>query len=236
MKTMRTAGLALIAALATGAAGTVARGSVIMDSFETSVAGDYPLTVVSNSTVAVGNTEHLLTGVAGQWRGVLLNNVTGEVPGFDSVTATVFDGSGFSFLNYSSDSGASGTMTLQYGTQATGPALGLGFNAATDSLTLVLLSYDHAGGQDMHVGGTLQSGATTYTLPTVAVTMAGAQTITIPLPAGANTLDGVSLNFTAPAGTDFRVDSVTLTNVPEPASLGLLGVGVMALIGRKRRR
>jgi hypothetical protein len=66
------------------------------------------------------------------------------------------------------------------------------------------------------------------------MTTSGAQTIVLPNAGPLLTsIDQIQIDFVAPAGTDFRVDSISLVTVPEPASLGLLALAVPMILKRR---
>lgn len=234
----RMATLAALALTICTAAGTVQAGLIIDDFSETSSAA-WPL---ARTTVGVTNTTDTgLTQAAGGTRKTFLTYASGDVPGLDEVTADVFTSSGFSLLDYTSSTGADGSLTVRYdGLIAGGLTLDL---SGQSDIRIDLAGYDAPAGGSMTITVTLISDWTGANQESVVltglVTTAGAQSVLIGLTSVPSSVDFTDINFIeitfdAPKGADFRVDLIS-TEVPEPATVALLGFGLGALLVRRRK-
>ncbi|MGN6369105.1 MAG: PEP-CTERM sorting domain-containing protein [Phycisphaerae bacterium] len=102
------------------------------------------------------------------------------------------------------------------------------------------MSYDFADSTPLQVTVTLteQTGPSTSvsTFGSASISGTGVQTVMVNSfsPVALAKVDAIKVDFAAPAGGDFRVDSISVTQVPEPASLGVMGVGALALLRRRR--
>jgi hypothetical protein len=212
-----------------------ARASIMVDDFTQSIGPVWPQ--VQNASTSGGSpeTEAGLSGVLGGVRGYVVKSATIGVAGLDQLSSNVFHNGTVSLFDYQSSAGASGTVELFYGDAAANP---LAVANVTD-MSIVMPAFDNANGGPLQilVGWTERTGpSTSITMNTLTnVTTAGSHTLGIsnPLPVGA-TVDKLTIDFISPAGTDFRVDSISLTTVPEPASLGVMGVGALMLLRRRR--
>lgn len=153
-----------------------------------------------------------------------------DIDGLDSLTARVFTGSS-GFFDYSSSAGASSTSILSYGTSGTpitvspNDGVRLNFaavNAPASGFTLVHVI--------LNPGDSSTGTPDGYDSATYAVSKGGAQTFDIPLTVGSDIpVTSFQVFFDAPSGNDFRLNDLSIQPVPEPAALGLLVVGALAL-------
>jgi hypothetical protein len=60
--------------------------------------------------------------------------------------------------------------------------------------------------------------------------------VSAPTPAGANSVEVFALDINADANADFYFDDLSLTVVPEPTTLALLGLGAAAMLAARRRQ
>lgn len=165
---------------------------------------------------------------------------TADVLGMDNVSATIFNTGGYSFLDYSSSTGADGLLKLTYlSTSAWPDSLATVDLTGQGGLRIDFLGFDAPAGGPMTItvklfdpfGGTNEQ--------SVLVSTAGAQSVTIDLYATPSNLDfshvsQFEIYFDAPQGADFRVDRLA-TEVPEPATVGLLTLGLGALLVRRKK-
>lgn len=224
---------------------TVSRADVIIDSFQDRPA-NFPLSIQANSN---GTGSGILGGVAAYnhvvgGRGISLG-ITGTSDS-DSVTVDISNTGGATFLSYAGTMGATGSITVQYGTiqvfndpsglQAT--PMGLSISPDTTYLRLAFAAYNHANNQDMGVGALLETGLfPNDSSASVSETLssAGPQFVDFPLAAlPGNILNSVTFEFSAPPGTEFQLDSVSLITIPEPGSFLLLAPWVAACLRRRK--
>jgi hypothetical protein len=216
------------AVLAIAGMSLAARADVILDTFNDRTA-IWPLNTVVTDPSSVTTVPESASHVPGGQRMVGIGTSTMDVENFDTAAVDIHNSSGYSYLDYRSSVGAAATVELGYG-QAT-PLNLVGANA----LKIAFLNYDLAQAGPLHIAATVTHAANTPFHCFFDVTTVGAQTVNIPLTGYAyGSVDSVVLDFVAPKGTDYRIDSVSVA-VPEPASLALLGLGLPLLLKRRSR-
>lgn len=199
---------------------------IILDSFTETNTG-WPHSVSVNDLTLIPVTESVSSVLGGQ-RATALGQSTMDFPNVDNAIAQIYNsGSSYSFLDYRSSVGAAATLELDYGT---GTPLNL---TGVNALKVAFLNYDMGDAGPMHVVATLYGGATSAQY-SANVTQVGAQDLTIPINFPAASVSRIVLDFVAPKGSDYRIDALSVT-VPEPMSLGVLVVGSLALMARRRR-
>lgn len=205
-----------------------ARADIILDSFVERTGAAWPNTTTVTDPTLPTNTETSLSTVLGNRRDSAVGQSTMSVSGFDSATADIYNQNGYSFLDYRSSVGAAATVELGYGA---GTSLNL---PGINSLAISFLGYDAANAGPLHVEATLYHGASSQQYG-VDLTLAGAQNLVLPITGyPAQSVDRIVLDFVAPKGTDFRIDTISVS-VPEPASLALAAVPAFALLLLRRR-
>ena len=101
----------------------------------------------------------------------------------------------------------------------------------SDLLRLSFLAYANDNGENMSLDAVFGATKVSTTLTT-----SGPQIIDIPLNGfGATTLDFLTIDFHAPIGTSFQLESVSLvTAAPEPGSLAIISIPALLLLRRNR--
>jgi hypothetical protein len=228
-----------LVALATASA---ARADVVIDSFQDRQAG-FPLSIHANpdgtSSGILGGTRaynHVIGG-----RGISLSIIGASDS--DSATVDIEGNSAATFLGYTATSGATASISLEYGTiQDLHDPLGvqaspmeLAVAPTSTFLRLTFSTYNHANGQDMEVSALLEFGLSPDSVSdSVSETLSasGPQFLDFPLPAtSGNALNSVTFELNAPPGTEFELSSVSLITVPEPGTILLL---IPALVSRMK--
>ena len=207
------------------------RADVILDTFSERDAASWPMTTtVTDPESPQTNIESCPVSVPGGQRTEGIGCSVMDVEGFDSTTADIYNQNGYSFLDYHSTVGAAATIELGYGQ---GTPLNL---AGVSAIQINFMDYDLSQGGPLKIAATVTQGMNPALQYGLDVTTAGAQTVTLPLTGFAySSVDSVVLDFTAPKGTDFRINSITAVMVPEPTALALLGLGVPLLLRRRGR-
>ncbi len=210
-----------------------ARAAVVIDDFTTTTA-TWPIGSGGSANEAA------LGDVAGGVRDTSLAVASFNVPGLDSVSASVFSSGGFSLFDYQSTAGADGAGTLKYGRTSGGADLNLDLTG--ESLLLDFFSFDYPADQPIVVTVTLLQaaggGTNSVTLPSSYYSQSGPGSLLIPLLPGLvpflNDVDGIYVALDAPQAGDFRLDRISTVAVPEPASLSLLLLPLAAATRRRR--
>ena len=224
---------------------STAKADVLIDSFEDRPNGQFPLLGAYGFgfITPVEGLPHVVGG-----RGMQLMGTTPEITfpqPTPEVGVDITNSGGQSYLEYTTQlDGASGDFMLDYGgypgSIGSPQPLGLGISSSSDLLRLTLSSYNHAGAQDMTIN--FYKSQVWYGNPnapdcTMTLTSAGAQSVDIPLTGMiGSTLDYMTIEFVAPEGTAFKLDSVKfVSGVPEPGTISLLGPIVLLIMRRSRR-
>jgi hypothetical protein len=136
---------------------------------------------------------------------------------------------GFGTLKLSNDSQTNSTFNITYGVDSL-----LDDVAGASGLTLDVLFTDAAAGTPFTIAGYLNDmllGSGSFTGPGM---------LSLSLPALAASGNELRLMFTGGTAYDAELGPISLqvdaTDVPEPAALGLLGLGLMAVGAARRRR
>lgn len=222
IKTKRSA-LPLLAVGATMCAllaAPAAPGATI-DDFRSALAG-WP---VIQNTVGGGTVSEFVGGVLGGVRDTSIAATSLELAGPDFVQVGIYPAA--SVFDYSSTVGADGTAGLRYDG---GSGLG-GVDFSSDVfLGIDFVHFDLANGIAMPVKVTLTDTLASFAATTLSLTVAGAQSLQFPLAGFAGvdltSIDTIEIGFDPGQATDFRL-ALVYTDVPEPATLGLLLIGGM---------
>ena len=205
-----------------------ARADVILDTFNDRGSSFWPRSTTVTDPSAVATVAESASHVAGGKRLEGIGTSAMDVENFDAATVDINNSSGYSFLDYRSSVGAAATVELGYGQSS---ALNL---AGANALKIAFLNYDLAQSGPLVISAAVAHGANTPVHYSINVAAPGAQTVTLPLTGFSSSLDTVVLDFVAPKGTDYRIDSISVA-VPEPAALALLALGLPLLLKRRSR-
>ena len=225
--------------------GSMATASHIIDDFDSGYANVFgsvsPLIINQGPTAGVIGPG----GVSPGRRYIESVFVPGDItPSLAQLTVT--DGGPGGVLN-SSIPTASGnpvpTLTLSYGSYNPSVAVDLNADFTGDiQLRLDVLFADQGGSLTV----TIDANDTTYTSSAIPVptTPAPSNTLFIPFTDfgtlvgdGLTNVDGIEYTFTGPAAWDIQLDLISSDDViPEPATMSLLGLGLVAVIRRRKRK
>jgi hypothetical protein len=238
------AGIFLVALLMGNAWATV-----IFDHFENKLAGGDVLLEALTVTSASGDkstAQSGLSNVLGGDRDTLVHWVSGNVGAAVTAKGTILTPPPPTQhkLSFSNDDSVKSTLTLSYGTYSAGgtqmdadatPDLGLVFDIATTDLagSVSVLMSTH-------------NGASTFSTSFLPIVAGGtgmfiiywADFTTTPTVADLDDIDGLKFIFDSTVDSwDYSIDALRTTDViPEPATMSLLGLGLLAIARRRRKR
>jgi hypothetical protein len=214
----------LVAVAALGLMVSGAQASIIFDHFSDGAFDQVLATGTASGTQGPG-----LSQVIGGQRDFTLTITQPSL--FEQAEVQVVFGGGLHFMSYANDPGIGSVLDLKYGegadlnTDLSGCA-GIGF---------LVTDLD----QNVAVDVTLTSGVTSethgFTVVGPAVSTLQVLPMSVFTTVNLNDIDKMKFSFTGPTGLDFQLDALECTEVPEPATLLLLGLGALPLVRRLRR-
>jgi hypothetical protein len=222
-----------------------AHADLVLDTFEytTLPAGPYNLDLAADGTGTVATTGgDVIITAAGATAFYTLTNIIDLVSGSDlEAKAAFIDGA----LSYSEDSGVDGSLSIAYsapvvgGTtveldlMASGDTFYFDINQADDAVLLTLTVTDAAG---------LTSTAAISVLTPVPFASPATERLTVTFASFVGSADftkvvGINAFITTPGGeSQFTIDEVGVSVIPEPSSVALLGLGLLGLGLRSRKK
>ncbi len=206
--------------------------AVVIDSFTDSFLARQATQSSPNFVSSVLQTNR--PGVLGGRREISLGRSTIGIAGVDVARA---QSAGDEYLDYSSTVGAAATLQLMYGSlSSNGPYLNLDLRGSVLRLNFALFDPGR-GALQVNVAPYQNEVAITRT----ATLSATGEGLSLDFSFGAldasvADVDALAIDLVAPAGTDYRLDSIEVVRqpVPEPASMAALGLGALGLLRRRK--
>lgn len=221
--------------------------AVIIDDFSDSGFGGNKILLTNDGTPSLPNTVSLaqgpgLGGARGGYRTEILTVTKDTVPGLFLAKFAIIVTASPSYASTSNDDNVNSKLILEYGFYAGHP-----FSTVLDlskevGMAVAVLTADNSGHVviDLHSGGTdyvskqedINKGPGFYLIPFL-------DFLAMP-PSALTSIDGVEYTFTGGDSWDmsfrFLGTSSDIPAIPEPATMTLLGLGVLAVIRHRRRK
>ena len=215
--------------------GSMATASVTIDNF------DFGVVDIDQKTTDLVSNQSGIAGVIGGDRS--LRTAFTNSPSAVDVSLDVTDaGSGAFISSVPADLNPHvPTVTLSYGSYALpGTDLNANFSGEID-LRLDVVFADQGGSLTVEIDA---NNLTYVSSPTAVPATPPPTALFIPftdfpslVTDGLGDIDGIKYTFTGPAAWDITLDSLTSTDrIPEPATMSLLGLGLLALVRRRKRK